>query len=74
MPTHIADERAVFRILVIGASYAGLAATLNLLDLCNGQPCRFPTPNPPVDVISMVPVHITLVDERDGYCKFVLRE
>ncbi|QDS72569.1 hypothetical protein FKW77_000802 [Venturia effusa] len=53
------------RILVIGGSYAGLAATLNLLDLCNGKAPRF-TPN--VEHTSQpVPIKITLVDERDGF-------
>lgn len=57
------------KVLVIGCSYAGLATTVNLLDLCDGKPPRFsgtlsedtaPTPKLPVD--------ITIVDERDGYC------
>lgn len=56
-----------FRVLVVGGSYAGLAATLNLLDLCNGKAPRFTpdiehTPRP-------VSIKITLIDERDGFCE-----
>lgn len=56
-----------FRVLVVGGSYAGLAATLNLLDLCNGKAPRFTpdaehTPQP-------VPIKLTIVDERDGFCE-----
>jgi hypothetical protein len=55
------------RVLVVGGSYAGLSATLNLLDLCNGKAPRFTAdlehnPQP-------VSVKITIVDERDGFCK-----
>ena len=35
-----ADEMPV-KVLVIGGSYGGLAAALNLLDLCKGRTARF---------------------------------
>ena len=61
--------QAVPRVLVIGGSYSGLAATVNLIDLCNGKQPRFTST--PTDVVSSktkLPVEITIVDERDGYC------
>jgi hypothetical protein len=56
-----------FRVLVIGGSYAGLSATLNLLDLCHGKAPRFTPDNK--DSPQPVPVKITIVDERDGFCE-----
>ena len=53
------------RVLVVGGCYAGLAATLNLLDLCEGRAPRF-VPDQEVTQ-QKVPVEITIVDERDGY-------
>lgn len=61
--------QAIPRVLVIGGSYSGLAATVNLIDLCNGKQPRFTST--PTDVVSSktkLPVEITIVDERDGYC------
>ncbi|KAI4764316.1 FAD/NAD(P)-binding domain-containing protein [Aureobasidium sp. EXF-3400] len=60
--------QAIPRVLVIGGSYSGLAATVNLIDLCNGKQPRFTST--PTDVVSSktkLPVEITIVDERDGY-------
>lgn len=74
MPSNEASESAIrkvpFKVLVIGGSYAGLAATVNLLDLCHGRPPRFNRDVLP-DVAATgqkVPLQITIVDERDGYC------
>lgn len=53
------------RILIVGASYAGLAAATNLLDLSEGRPQRF-YPSDPVPS-TRFPIEITIVDERDGY-------
>ncbi|KAJ5266510.1 hypothetical protein N7478_009318 [Penicillium angulare] len=56
-----------FRVLVIGGSYGGLAAALNLSDLARGRVCRFesnPDAKPPK---YRIPLQITVVDERDGY-------
>lgn len=55
------------RVLVVGGSYGGLAAALNLLDLCAGKAARFSPEGPRSK--SVVPIHIKIVDERDGYCK-----
>jgi len=54
---------------VVGGSYAGLGAALNLLDLCAGRFPRF-TVNPEGEHGNRkVAIEITIVDERDGYCK-----
>lgn len=53
------------RILIVGASYAGLAAATNLLDLSEGRPQRF-SPSDPAPS-TRFPVEITIVDKRDGY-------
>ncbi|THZ52916.1 FAD/NAD(P)-binding domain-containing protein [Aureobasidium pullulans] len=57
------------KVLIIGGSYSGLAATVNLLDLCDGKPPRFSSApaNDNSKSISKLPVDITIVDERDGY-------
>ena len=59
---------STFRVLIIGGSYGGLAAALNLLDLCQGNPARF-KPDELSSSQATVQVQITIVDERDGYCK-----
>ncbi|KAL1962971.1 hypothetical protein VTN77DRAFT_8817 [Rasamsonia byssochlamydoides] len=53
-------------ILVVGASYSGLYAVLNMLNICDGKP-HFPS------VMNLGPIRkpdvlpkITIVDERDG--------
>ena len=61
-----------FRVLVIGGSYAGLAAALNVLDLCNSRPCRFTGETESFVPSPGIPVKITIVDERDGFCKLLL--
>jgi hypothetical protein len=57
------------RVLVSGGSYAGLSVALNLLDLCNGLPSRFTGEKAAPDTSKQVPLEITIVDERDGFCK-----
>ncbi|RMZ78272.1 hypothetical protein DV736_g6693, partial [Chaetothyriales sp. CBS 134916] len=57
--------REAVRVLIAGGAYAGIAAALNLLDLCHARQARgsrFPTDTP-----TFVPVEICIVDERDGY-------
>jgi len=61
-----------FHVLVIGGCYAGLAAALNLLDLCTGKLPRCGPP-PTSGGTTLVPqpipgLRVTIVDERDGYC------
>lgn len=55
-----------FKVLIIGASYAGLSTALNLLDLCAGLPPRS-GPAPPVPSLQIPHIEITLLDERDGF-------
>ena len=67
------DSRAVApKVLVIGGSYGGLAAALNLLDLCSGVPARFAggsTEKRTTPDGVAIPIQIKLIDERDGYCE-----
>ncbi|KAL1954141.1 hypothetical protein VTO42DRAFT_1721 [Malbranchea cinnamomea] len=58
---------APYKVLVIGGSYGGLAATVNLLDLCHGKPCRFTGETELPEPREKIPVQITIVDERDGF-------
>ncbi|RMD41967.1 hypothetical protein DV735_g3163, partial [Chaetothyriales sp. CBS 134920] len=58
--------KEVVRILIAGGAYAGLAAALNLLDLCNARQARG-SRVPVTDTPTYVPVEISIVDERDGY-------
>ncbi|OJD31296.1 apoptosis inducing factor [Diplodia corticola] len=61
--------RKPFKVLVVGGSYAGLSASLNLLDLCHGKPPRF-LPDTPAPT-EKIPVEITVVDERDGFLHLI---
>ena len=60
-----------FRVLILGGSYAGLSAALNLDDLCNNRTARCgKKPDDGVESPSpeqAFPVDITIVDERDGF-------
>jgi hypothetical protein len=59
-----------FRVLVIGGSYGGLAAALALVDLSHGHIARFSS-NPDTKAPThRIPIQITVVDKRDGYCRF----
>ncbi|KAG9669306.1 FAD/NAD(P)-binding domain-containing protein, partial [Aureobasidium melanogenum] len=60
--------QAIPRVLVIGGSYAGLAATVNLIDLCDGKQARFASASTEEESPKVkLPLDITIVDERDGY-------
>jgi hypothetical protein len=67
-PPSSAGSPAPVRVLVIGGSYGGLAAGLNLLDLCNGKPARFSS-DVSTESKPRVAVQIKIVDRRDGYCE-----
>lgn len=62
-----------FKVLVVGGSYAGLAAALNLSDLCQGKNARggYGAVN---SCKTSIHVDITIVDERDGFCKLLLQK
>lgn len=70
MPSNenLTPSSRVFRVLIIGGSYGGLATALTLADLARGQTARF-NYNPEAKAPSTgIPLQITVVDERDGYC------
>ncbi|KAH7370189.1 hypothetical protein BKA65DRAFT_602676 [Rhexocercosporidium sp. MPI-PUGE-AT-0058] len=58
---------APIKILVIGGSYGGLSAALNLYDYCNGKEARARLHDPVGGTGIIIPVEIKIVDERDGY-------
>jgi hypothetical protein len=57
-----------FRVLVIGGSYGGLSAALNLWDLSRGRLPRFNYAYDGPAPAHRIPIQTTIVDERDGYC------
>lgn len=60
---------APFRFLIVGGSYSGLSSALNLVDICNGRSPRMSQdPYPHHPEFKHIPVDITIVDERDGFC------
>jgi len=66
------SNSAPHRILIVGGAYAGITAVLNLLDLQEGKqerPAAFPLPKFG-GAKSNRGIKITVVDERDGFCKF----
>lgn len=64
-----ASESTPFKVLVLGGCYGGLSAALNLLDLSEGRAARQGNGAVPGHD-GKIPVDITIVDERDGYCMF----
>ncbi|KAL2072019.1 hypothetical protein VTL71DRAFT_11362 [Oculimacula yallundae] len=58
---------APIKVLVIGGSYGGLSAALNLYDLCNGKEARARLHDPVGNNDPHIPIEIKIVDERDGY-------
>lgn len=55
-----------FKILIVGGSYSGLACAVHLLDLTSGSSPK----NAKEDFSGhdCIPIEITIIDERDGYC------
>lgn len=47
-----------YRVFVAGGCYAGLSCAIHLIERCDSR-----TDSP-------IHVKVTIVDERDGYCKF----
>ncbi|RGP77722.1 hypothetical protein FLONG3_4181 [Fusarium longipes] len=61
-----------FRVLIIGGSYAGLSAALNLVDLHRGlQPRQSREPCIQQDQLPNCDIEISIVDERDGFYHLV---
>lgn len=68
-----AADSAPFKVLILGGCYGGLSAALNLIDLAEGRAARQGNGVVPGHD-GKVPVDITIVDERDGFCMcFFLR-
>ncbi|KAL4928511.1 putative pyridine nucleotide-disulfide oxidoreductase AMID-like [Aspergillus undulatus] len=61
------DPQTPFKVLILGGSYAGLAAALNLVDLCHGRRHRFSIVDGDNGTRKRIPVQVTIVDPRDGY-------
>lgn len=57
-----------YRVLIVGGSYAGLSTALTLVDLSRGRIPRFSYDREIAPPAHRIPVDITVVDERDGYC------
>lgn len=70
MPSNeiLAPFSRTFRVLIIGGSYGGLAAALTLADLARGKTARFSYNLDAKAPQAHLPIQITVVDERDGYC------
>lgn len=62
-----ASTSGPFKVLVLGGCYAGLSAALNLVDLAEGRAARQGSGVAPGHD-GKIPVEVTVVDERDGYC------
>lgn len=68
------DASAPFKVLVVGGSYSGLAAAFNLSDVCLGKVARASVSYvDKVEPVDPIDVEITVVDERDGFCKSARR-
>lgn len=63
------SESTPFKVLVLGGCYGGLSAALNLVDLSEGRAARQGNGVVPGHD-GKIPIHVTIVDERDGYCMF----
>lgn len=65
--SYTASQQRPFKVLILGGSYAGLSAALDLIDLTEGRAARRGENDVPTHG-GNIPVDITIVDERDGYC------
>lgn len=61
---------APHRILIVGCAYGGISALVNLIDLSQGKArdTVYPVPDT-TGRKTRNGVEITVIDERDGYCK-----
>ncbi|KAL4869184.1 hypothetical protein BDV12DRAFT_208730 [Aspergillus spectabilis] len=64
---HFEEPQTPFKVLVLGGSYAGLAAALNLVDLCHGRKHRFSITEGDNGTGKKIPIQVTIVDPRDGF-------
>ncbi|KAJ0422258.1 hypothetical protein BJY00DRAFT_280500 [Aspergillus carlsbadensis] len=61
------EPQTPFKVLILGGSYAGLAAALNLVDFCHGRKNRFSIDEADNGTGKVIPVQVTIVDPRDGF-------
>jgi len=70
----IVSTTVPFRVVIVGCSYAGLSTAVSLLDLAAGKSPRFSAATTPPythhSIHTHVPIDITMIDERDGYCEY----
>jgi hypothetical protein len=61
------------KVVIVGCSYAGMSATLTLAALKDGLPIPFESYGDYSHLRDAPSTHdfdITIIDERDGFCKF----
>jgi hypothetical protein len=64
------EASSAVRVLILGGCYGGLSAAVNLLDLSQGYSPRMNSePYVHHPELPQFNIEITIVDERDGYCK-----
>ena len=63
-----------FRVMVIGGSYGGLSAALNLWDLTQARLPRFNYAYDGPPPSQKIQIQTTIVDERDGYCMQTMKD
>ncbi|KAL2834044.1 hypothetical protein BJY01DRAFT_253234 [Aspergillus pseudoustus] len=61
------EPQTPYKVLILGGSYAGLAAAVNLVDFCHGRKNRFSIDEADNGTGKFIPVQVTIVDPRDGY-------
>ncbi|RGP60217.1 transcriptional activator mut3p [Fusarium sporotrichioides] len=68
----VKQDYPTYKILIIGGSYAGLSAAINLLDLQRGsQPRQSREPYMHQRQVPKHNIEITIIDERDGFYHLV---
>lgn len=69
-PIPVSDSNGPHRVVVAGASYGGVSLVLNLLaQIDNTTFGPGAAPNPKQTGTLKRDVHITIIDERDGFCR-----
>jgi hypothetical protein len=65
------QDSPTYKILIIGGSYAGISAAVNLLDLQRGsQPRQSRESYIHQRQLPKHNIEISIVDERDGFCEY----
>jgi thioredoxin reductase len=67
----VQQDSPTYKILIIGGSYAGLSAAVNLVDIHHGlQPRQSREPYVHERHLPNHDIEITIIDERDGFCAY----